>query len=249
MISMAHTILMRRRCPRPSIIPPAISIRIPVPYPRSVPRDSRPLLILPSHEEISIGSSRVGKIIAVMLSKLSELGLDSAILRIVELCLLLYVAYTAYHYTPPTPELDQFVNAFFNNSYALARLVGRLGGGPEDSLVFMKQLLVAVFDGNKKMKSVLLSALGRLEVFSAEDIVNAFVSLMGDETYLFKEPAFFLSGLVVEDVLAAATLDDFLKKLPLNPSVAETVEVAKSLISLHASRRVLGLAHQRTKSF
>ncbi|KAL4193485.1 hypothetical protein AMTRI_Chr06g199650 [Amborella trichopoda] len=115
--------------------------------------------------------------------------------------------------------------------------------------VFLKKLITLAMDRKnheKEMASVLLSAL-YTDVFSAEDIVNGFVMLLesADDISIdildaSNELAMFLARAVIDDTLVPLNLEEIASKLPPNCSGAETVHMAKSLLSArHAGERIL----------
>ncbi|KAK1271394.1 Eukaryotic translation initiation factor isoform 4G-1 [Acorus gramineus] len=120
---------------------------------------------------------------------------------------------------------------------------------PEFNPIFLKRLITLAMDRKnreKEMASVLLSSL-YTDLFSGEDIVNGFILLLesAEDTALdvldaSNELALFLARAVIDDVLAPLNLDEIEAKLPPNSSGAETVHMAKSLLSArHAGERIL----------
>lgn len=121
---------------------------------------------------------------------------------------------------------------------------------PEYNPVFIKKLITLALDRKnreKEMASVLLSAL-RMEIFSADDVVDGFTMLLesAEDTALdildaSNELALFIARAVIDDVLVPLHLDEILSKLPSKTcSGSETVHTARSLVSArHAGERLL----------
>ncbi|KAL0357610.1 UNVERIFIED_CONTAM: ma3 domain-containing translation regulatory factor 1 [Sesamum calycinum] len=87
----------------------------------------------------------------------------------------------------------------------------------------------------KEIASVILSAL-HMEIFPAENIVDAFVMLLesAEDTTLDildapNELAYFLARAVMEDALAPLNLAEIANRLPPNCSGSETVHMAQLL--------------------
>jgi len=120
---------------------------------------------------------------------------------------------------------------------------------PEYNPVFIKKLITLAMDRKnreKEMASVLLSAL-RMEIFSADDVVNGFTMLLdsAEDTALdildaSNELALFIARAVIDDVLVPLNLEEITGKLPPNCSGSETVHMARTLVSArHAGERLL----------
>ncbi|KAL0335817.1 UNVERIFIED_CONTAM: ma3 domain-containing translation regulatory factor 1 [Sesamum radiatum] len=121
---------------------------------------------------------------------------------------------------------------------------------PEYNPTFLKKLITLAMDRRnreKEIASVILSAL-HMEIFSAENIVDAFVMLLesAEDTTLDildapNELAYFLARAVMEDALAPLNLAEIANRLPPNNSGSETVHMAQSLIAAqHAGERAPG---------
>ncbi|KAL0364486.1 UNVERIFIED_CONTAM: ma3 domain-containing translation regulatory factor 3 [Sesamum angustifolium] len=121
-------------------------------------------------------------------------------------------------------------------------------GMPEYNPTFLKKLITLAMDRRnreKEIASVILSAL-HMEIFSAENIVDAFVTLLesAEDTTLDildapNELACFLARAIMENALAPLNLAEIANRLPPNCSGSETVHMAQSLIAAqHAGERV-----------
>ncbi|XP_068650566.1 MA3 DOMAIN-CONTAINING TRANSLATION REGULATORY FACTOR 3-like [Aristolochia californica] len=105
-------------------------------------------------------------------------------------------------------------------------------GSPEFNPIFLKKLITLAMDRknqDEKLASVLLSSLHR-EIFSTEDIVNGFVTLLVSAEYIAldildasNELALFLARAVMDDILVPLNLEKISNRLPPNCTGTQSV--------------------------
>ncbi|KAM5571818.1 hypothetical protein ABKV19_012078 [Rosa sericea] len=107
-VSMGFSILCKGKDPTPSVVPPSIKIQIPdLPKRRSVSRSH----IINRHSRKKLFHELLQEFL-FKLPKLPEFEVSmSDFLLLVDLGLFLYTIYSAYHYTPPAPEVQPGVVA------------------------------------------------------------------------------------------------------------------------------------------